>query len=88
MVTKLKCFLCGSRYNPEKREPVVYLLEAGNEEPVGIKQVGFGDRVLKLCPACVKAFTLGSYFTQLGNENSFLWTEDIEYEEDAQSDME
>lgn len=80
-MSKMKCFLCGARYNPEKRSAVAFLDTLANGDMCPLTRISFGGYTLKLCPACTKAAALGVYLSQIGNENAFDWTEDIEFEE-------
>ena len=79
-MSKMKCFLCGARYNPEKRSAVTFL-DIPEQEMRPLTRIASGGDTLKLCPACTKAAALGVYLSQIGNENAFNWTEDIEFEE-------
>lgn len=79
-MSKMKCFLCGARYNPEKRSAVT-LLDIPGQEMRPLTRIASGGYTLRLCPACTKAAALGVYLSQIGNENAFDWTEDIEFEE-------
>ena len=79
---KLKCFLCGAKYNPENREAVTVIDLADGDDPFGVSCVRIGGRVLRLCPACVKAATFGVIIASAGDENPARWGgEEVEYEE-------
>lgn len=81
-MSKMKCFLCGTRYNPEKRGVVAFLDTPANGDMCPLTRINVGGNTLRLCPVCTKAAALGIYLSQIQNEDSFHWTEDILYEED------
>lgn len=90
---KLKCFLCGAKYNPEKREKVAVIYNGYTapesekllkppEEPFYVSYLRIGGHVLRLCPACVKAAALGMVLTEFGDPNGRKWGEPIALEDD------
>lgn len=81
-MSKLKCFLCGARYSPQNRETVAYLGTPESEEATGVVMLSIRQKVLRLCPACVKAAAFGIALDELSNENGIRWLGDIEYEGD------
>lgn len=84
----MKCFLCGTEYDPGDRYPVAMVSSPNSEDPspdpVPVKYVQMHDgRILKLCPACTRAVTLGITL----NSDNLLWDMEIEFEEtEADSD--
>lgn len=86
---KLKCFLCGARYNPEKRENVATIYEYGSDEPAGVNSIRIRDgHTLRLCPACIKAASLGIVLAMLRDPTGLRWGEDLEFEEEWEEDGE
>lgn len=82
---KLKCFLCGAKYNPENREAVASILaptkEDSEAEVIDVKYVRFQQKVLRLCPSCTLAAVFGITIGESSNPEGFRWLGDIEYEE-------
>lgn len=84
------CFCCGAEYDETARETVIDVIfhaddpEATEEKEVEIshtKSIRFGGKVLKLCPACTRACTIGIV---LNGDNMSL-VEELEFEEDEQN---
>lgn len=82
---KLKCFLCGTKYNPAQREAVASILARSNEgegEVVNMKYLQWNHKTLQLCPACMTAAILGYVMADVSNPHGLRWFGDIQLEDE------
>lgn len=76
----MRCFLCGRKYDKDKRYNVITLINENNK--MGIKRISDeNQRVMALCPNCVRACAFGAC-TALKSYSSWDYEGiEIEYEE-------
>lgn len=78
---KLKCFLCGARYNPEKRETVALLYDLEQDTVFPVRYIQMNKKRLRLCHMCARAVSLG-----VALQSGYTWDEELQYEEDEDKD--
>lgn len=74
---RMKCFLCGARYKPEKREPVALIYDLEHDTMFPVRYIQMDKKKLRLCHMCARAVALG-----IALQNGYTWDEELQYEED------